>query len=57
MSDFSYRADKDGKIRIACNGQHVVTLKGPKAQRFLSEANDEDEEGLQLLRLLRGICG
>lgn len=49
MSDFSYRTDKDGKIRIAYDGQHVVTLKGPKAQRFLSEANGNDEQGLQLL--------
>ena len=49
MDDFSYRADKDGKVRIAWAGKSVVTLKGAKAQRFLAQADGADEEALQLL--------
>lgn len=46
---FSFARTKDGRVRIHWQGRHVVTLTGPRAQRFLSEANELDEEGRQLL--------
>lgn len=51
MTDFSYRADKDGKVRIFSGNRPVVTLKGNKAQSFLAnaEANGGDGEAQQLL--------
>jgi hypothetical protein len=49
VSDFSYRATKDEKVFISWNGRTVTTLSGPKARRFLAEAERADAEGEQLL--------
>jgi hypothetical protein len=49
VSDFSYRATKDEKVFISWNGRMVTTLSGPKARRFLAEAERADAEGEQLL--------
>jgi hypothetical protein len=49
VSDFSYRATKDEKVFISWNGRMVTTLSGPKARRFLAEAERGDAEGEQLL--------
>lgn len=47
--DFSFAATKDGRVRILWQGKYVVTLAGPRAQRFLAEAEGLGEEGRQLL--------
>jgi hypothetical protein len=46
---FSYRAAKNEKVLISWNGRTVTTLTGPKAQRFLADAERADTEGEQLL--------
>ena len=47
---FSYVTTKDGKVFISWEGKQVVTLKGPKAQRFLSQATAAvDDEQAQLV--------
>jgi hypothetical protein len=47
--DFSYQKTKDDKVLISWRHKSVVTLKGHKAQSFLAQTNDADEEELQLL--------
>ena len=48
-SDFSYRATKDGSVFISWRGEVVVTLKGAKASRFLTQADGASEDGAQML--------
>jgi hypothetical protein len=35
MHRFSYRETKDGRVRVALHGRHVITLAGDDAQRQL----------------------
>ena len=54
--DFSYSVTKDGRVRIAFCGRHVVTVAGARAAR-LSErlaAADGDDETQQLLARATG---
>lgn len=44
---FSYRAHKDGSVRIAWRGKVVTTLRGKDAGRFLARVDDADEEQAQ----------
>jgi hypothetical protein len=46
---FSWRATKEGRVRIAWRGRVVTTLTGAPAQRFLREVEAADEDGEQLL--------
>jgi hypothetical protein len=45
---FSYRAHKDGTVRIAFRGKVVTTLAGKEATRFLARVDGADEEQAQL---------
>jgi hypothetical protein len=45
---FSYRAHKDGTVRIAYRGKVVTTLAGKEAVRFLARVDGADEEQIQL---------
>lgn len=45
---FSYRAQKDGTVRIAYRGRVVTTLAGKEATRFLSRVDGAGEEQAQL---------
>lgn len=49
MSEFSYRKTKDGRVRVAFGGQHVVTVAGSEAQRLTSRLEGSDAERTQLL--------
>ena len=49
MSAFSYTSTKDGAVLISWQRRSAATLRGPRARRFLSEAERLDEDGLQLL--------
>jgi hypothetical protein len=51
MGDFSYRLQKDGTVRIAHRGRHVVTLAGARAQRFRAELDAGHEEQLLMARV------
>ncbi len=44
---FSYRAHKDGSVRIAWYGKVVTTLRGKDAARFLARIDGADEEQAQ----------
>jgi len=46
---FSWSQTKDGRVRIARDGRVVTTLAGRRAERFLSRAEDGDEELQQQL--------
>ena len=46
---FSYRAHKDGTVRIAWGGRVVTTLAGKEAARFLSRVMGSDDTRAQLL--------
>lgn len=46
---FSFRAHKDGTVRVAYRGKVVTTLRGKDAARFLARAEGADAEGAQLL--------
>ena len=45
---FSYRSTKDGKVFISWRGQHVTTLAGASAQRFLTRTDGAAHEDQQL---------
>lgn len=49
MSEFSYRKTKDGRVRVAFQGHHVVTVAGSEAQRLRSRLEGSDAERTQLL--------
>ncbi len=46
---FSFRAVKDGAVRIAFRGKVVTTLAGKDASRFLSRIDGADAAQAQLL--------
>ena len=46
---FSYRTTKDGRVRVAFHGRHVVTLAGSEAQRLTSRLEGADDDRTQLL--------
>ena len=46
---FTYRGTKDGRVRVALHGRHVVTLAGSEAQRLIGRLVDADAEATQLL--------
>jgi hypothetical protein len=46
---FSYRTTKDGRLRVAFHGRHVVTLAGGEAQRLAGRLETADAEQTQLL--------
>jgi hypothetical protein len=47
--DYSYITTKDGAVRVAFRGRHVVTLAGRAAQRLASRLDGADAERAQLL--------
>jgi hypothetical protein len=49
MHQFSYRETKDGRVRLAFHGRHVVTLAGDDAQRFATRLEGAGPERTQLL--------
>ena len=46
---FSYRTTKDGRLRMAFQGRHVLTLAGKEAQRLASRLEGANGEETQLL--------
>jgi hypothetical protein len=51
---FTWRATKDGRVRISWRGRVVTTLAGSRAARFLRElesASGEDEAQLLMARV------
>lgn len=48
MSQFDYQPTKDNKVLIYWQGKHVVTLSGKRAEKFLAQIADADEETAQL---------
>lgn len=46
---FTYRAHKDGTVRIAYRGNIVTTLSGKDAYRFLSRVAAASDEQAQLV--------
>jgi hypothetical protein len=49
LGDFSWRATKDGRVRISRAGRVVTTLGGDAARRFVSRAEGADPEVAQQL--------
>jgi hypothetical protein len=47
-TNFSWRATKDGRIRISRGGRAVTTLAGRSARRFLDRVEAADEAAAQL---------
>ena len=47
-ADFSWRATKDGRVRISRGGRVVTTLAGRSARRFLGRVEGADEAAAQL---------
>lgn len=46
---FAYETIKDGRVLIYWQGRHVTTLKGAKAQKFLSQVAGLDDRAAQLV--------
>jgi hypothetical protein len=46
---FSCRSTKNGQLRVAFHGRHVVTLAGKEAQRLASRLEGANGEQTQLL--------
>jgi len=46
---FSFRAHKDGTVRIAYHGKVVITLAGKEATRFLARVDGADPNQAQLV--------
>jgi hypothetical protein len=49
MDSFSFRAHKDGTVRIAHRGKVVTTLAGKEAARFLARVDGADRDQAQLV--------
>lgn len=49
LGDFSWRATKDGRVRISRSGTVVTTLGGDQAQRFLDRVEGAGDEAAQHL--------
>jgi hypothetical protein len=45
---FSFRSTKDGKVFLSWKGKVVMTLKGARAAKFLTDVDDAPEELAQL---------
>ena len=45
---FSFRSTKEGKVFISWKGKVVMSLKGARAARFLTNVDGADEELAQL---------
>lgn len=46
---YSFRATRDGRIRIACRGKVVTTLAGAAARIFVARVEGTDAPGAQQL--------
>jgi hypothetical protein len=46
---FSYAITKDGRVRVAFRGRHVVTVSGGAAERLGAQLDGADDEQAQLL--------
>ena len=46
---FTHRVTKDGCVRVAFHGRHVVTVAGPAAARLSAQLRSADPDGMQLL--------
>jgi len=48
---FAHRVTKDGRVRVAFHGRHVVTVAGRQADRLCAalEAAGGDDDAVQLL--------
>ena len=46
---FTYRATKDGKVFISCEGRQVTTLSGKKAADFIAKISNAEDKEAQLL--------
>jgi hypothetical protein len=51
VGQFSYRLLKDGTVRIAHRGRHVVTLAGARAEAFRAALDAGHEEQLLMARV------
>ena len=49
MSEFFYRATKEGRVLISRDGREIAALKGTQAERFRAAAERGDAEAAQLL--------
>jgi hypothetical protein len=49
VSEFFYRATKDGRVLISRDGREVATLKGAQAEKFRDAAERGDAATAQLL--------
>jgi hypothetical protein len=49
LGDFSWRAGKDGVVRISRAGRVVTALRGEAARRFISRVEAADPEAAQQL--------
>jgi hypothetical protein len=47
--EFSYSVTKDGRVRIAHRGRHVVTVAGPRAARLSARLAGADGDVAQQL--------
>jgi hypothetical protein len=43
---FSYQARKNGDVAITHNGRHTTTLRGSKAELFLTDVDSTDPQQL-----------
>jgi hypothetical protein len=46
---FRYDTVKDGRVMIYWHDKMVMTLKGPKAQKFLAQVEEVDDREAQLV--------
>jgi hypothetical protein len=49
VSEFFYRATRDGRVLISREGREVATLRGAQAEKFRDAAERGDAEAAQLL--------
>ena len=55
--DFSYSVTKDGRVRIAFRGRHVVTVAGERAGRLSARLAAADGDGDETQQLLARATG
>ena len=46
---FTYRATKDNKVFISWHGKQVTILSGKKAENFIADISDFNDEDAQLV--------
>ncbi|BCY17563.1 MAG: hypothetical protein GYA12_09360 [Chloroflexi bacterium] len=49
LSEFRFKASKNGKVFIFWTNRMVKTLSGEQARNFLTKVNPSDEHSVQLL--------